>query len=136
MGAANRFHGRVQDGRAFFGGQEFDGVAFVGSDPGEAVGYVRPHELGITREPDGRASIRACVVSAHAAGPMPRVRLTEEHSAGHVEVVLPRDRLDELAPRAGERVHLIPRRLRMCPAAIAASRRNGGAEISSANEGE
>jgi ABC-type sulfate/molybdate transport systems ATPase subunit len=55
----------------------------------------------------------ATVVSAHSAGPMARVSLTKDGSGDHVEVVLSRDRLVELALHSGDRVFLVPQRVKV-----------------------
>ena len=113
LGTANRFQGRVEDGRAVVAGQEFADAAGMGA--GEAVGFVRPHEIEIVRVPGGQPSLAATVLSAHSAGPMARVHFTRDDTGEVVEVVLSRGQFDQLLLQAGERVHLIPRRMRLFP---------------------
>ena len=99
LGSVNRLRGVAQG----------DGI------PLDGVGYVRPHEIEIVRTPNGAPSFLATVRSAHSAGPMARVQLTREEGGEAVEVVLARAQFDVLDLRSGERVHLIPRRLRVFP---------------------
>jgi sulfate/thiosulfate transport system ATP-binding protein len=128
LGTANRFQGRVEDGRAVVGGQEFLGAE--GLVAGDAVGYVRPHEIEVVRISNGRPSLAATVLSAHSAGPMARVQLAREDTGDVVEVVLTRRQFDQLLLRAGEHVHLIPQRMRVFSGAAAESRPQSSAGTS------
>ena len=87
----------------------------AGRGESDAVGYVRPHEIEVEREPSGERSIPAIVRFANAAGPFVRLEAEREDGSGAVEVVLSRERFDALALRAGERIHLVPRRFRVFP---------------------
>ena len=114
LGTVNRFHTRLEEGRAFTGDTELV-IPDLGDHLEEAIGYVRPHEIEIVRTSDDRAGIPAKVVFANSAGPVARVELERTGSGELIEVILPRERYDELRLRAGENVFLIPRRVRLFP---------------------
>lgn len=113
LGTVNRFSARVEDGRAYVGEAELPAPDFKGAVRADAVGYVRPHDIDIVRETRERSAIPAVVRMANAAGPFVRVELERTEGGGAIEVILPRERFDELALKATERVFLIPRRFRV-----------------------
>jgi len=117
LGNVNSFQTRVESGRAFIGE---NALALAGSSlaaDGEGIGFVRPHEIEITREEaDGVSGIPARVVAAHSAGPMARVELVREGTSQRIEVVLARDVFDRLRLFRDERVFVVPRRVRIFPA--------------------
>ena len=76
-------------------------------------GYVRPHELDVSRAAaDGDGGLWATVVHVVGAGGLVRLEL-EGETGGVLRVELPRERFDALAPRPGERLRLRPRRVRV-----------------------
>jgi sulfate transport system ATP-binding protein len=118
LGTSNRFRARLEDGRAFVGEAELALPDLAGQEVGEAIGYVRPHELEIVRRAAGQNGIPARVLSASIVGPMARLELeleSEEHPEV-AEAVITREKFDQLALQPHEAVYLIPRRLRLFPA--------------------
>lgn len=113
LGSVNRLEGRVEAGRALVAGRALAQVPDLPA--GDAVAYVRPHEIAVTRTPGDDASLPATVLSAHSAGPMARVQFARDTTGEVVEVVLARAEFDALALSSGERVFLIPRRMRFFP---------------------
>jgi sulfate/thiosulfate transport system ATP-binding protein len=77
MGAVNLFHGRIESGKAVFGGLVLDHQE-GGADGRSASLLVRPHNLDIRRESGGKPSLRARVVRVQPAGPHVRVELQAE----------------------------------------------------------
>lgn len=113
LGSVNRFHARVEQGRAYFGETEIGVPNLDVEDADEAVGFVRPHELEIVRDLEGRTGIAARVVAANSAGPLARVELSLVSSSDQIEAVVPREQFDQLALRPGENVYVIPRKVRL-----------------------
>src|SRR5690606_19952218 len=130
LGAANRFAVRVGGGRCWVEGMEVHevvasdgagggGIVHVVGPEGdggpvvEAVGYVRPHEIEILRERDGRPAVAARVVAIHSEGPVARIELERAGGGETIEAALPRDHFDELGLRLHERVFAVPHRLRI-----------------------
>ena len=113
LGSVNRFQARVQSGRAFFGETEIGLPNLDVEDADEAVGFVRPHELEIVRNLDGRTGMPARVIAANSAGPLARVELVLLQSSDQIEAVVPREQFDLLELRPGDSVFVIPRKMRV-----------------------
>ncbi len=116
LGNVNLFHGRIENGKVYIGGDsavELDEThAHAHLESGKAVVYVRPHLLEIVTKPDGRRSIPATVDSINRAGPQVRVDLVAE-SGERVQVEIDHDRFRELGLAPGARVHLRPKEQRV-----------------------
>ncbi len=110
LGQVNLFHGRIEDGRAIVGGLELPA-------PHDAdrpvVGYARPHQLELSRQPEAANSLAGRVERVNAAGVQVRidVRLFDENRL--IEVVLSTERFGELALRPGETVFVRPRTIKV-----------------------
>jgi sulfate/thiosulfate transport system ATP-binding protein len=112
LGQVNRFVAWAEHGLAWVDGAAFEVPELRSTRALETVGYVRPHEIEVVRERDGRASIPARVRAVNASGPVARVEL--ERAGGQaVEVVLPWAQYDALRPVPGESVFLVPYRFRV-----------------------
>jgi sulfate transport system ATP-binding protein len=99
LGNVNLFHGRMDNG-----------TAQIQRDATEHLVFVRPHELEITRHPNGSNQFRATTKHINAAGPLVKVEaITEWGAAVHVEMAQERFRALEL--RKGEEVFITPRDL-------------------------
>jgi sulfate transport system ATP-binding protein len=109
LGNVNLFHGRLladfsPEGRG-------DGR----QEPIEsAVGFVRPHELEISRDlpPDARAVV-ACVVRIHSAGPQVRLELSIVGNGKPVSAELGRRQFEELALVPGDSIFVWPQSIRL-----------------------
>jgi sulfate transport system ATP-binding protein len=112
LGTVNRFRTRVHLGQAFLGETALPVPEFAAAEGADGISYVRPHEIEVVRRPDERPSIPARVLEIHAAGPVARISCAREDGEG-VEVVLTRERFEELGLQEAEQVHLVPRRFRV-----------------------
>ncbi len=103
MGHVNLFHGRVESDKAVFGPWELDRHA-TGQAPGQdARLFVRPHEMDILRESDGRPVANAVVKRIRSAGPYVKVEL--DLGSGEVLLVeLSHDRFNAIQPKVGEQI--------------------------------
>ena len=101
LGSVNLFHGRVHDGGASAGPQN------------APVGYVRPHELNITRTRNGAPTVEAVVRYIHAVGPTVRVELERADGGGSIDAELTREHFAALALKTGEAVHVTPRKIQV-----------------------
>jgi sulfate transport system ATP-binding protein len=107
LGNVNLFSGRVRD----------DGTMVVGDartetpetapefNPG-AVAYVRPHDIRVAREPIGLATLPARVIRSNAAGPLASLELERLDTHEQFTVQLSKEQFHELQPKAGERVYV------------------------------
>jgi len=78
-----------------------------------AAGYVRPHELEVHLTPEGDVSAPADVVRVNAAGPAVRLELRRADTGDVLEAEVTRERSLELGVKAGDRLFVTPRRLRV-----------------------
>ncbi len=113
LGSVNLFHGRVANGQATIGSLKVETPEHVNSTETQAVGFVRPHELDVTRESPGGQSIYAKVSHIHAIGAMVRVELEDIATHAVLSAEIPRGRYDELNLKAGESIYVTPRNMRV-----------------------
>jgi sulfate transport system ATP-binding protein len=113
LGAVNVFQGHVEGERAYVQGLEFAAPPTQGRE--RAHVFVRPHELEIHRHPVA-GSLVATVQRLVPLGAAVRVELTATGTGGALEVELDLRRNEALALAPGDRVHLLPRRVRVFPA--------------------
>lgn len=113
LGSVNLFHGRVHDGVARIGAISVNAPEHAGAIDSAAVGYVRPHDLEVFREPDGSNAIPAIIRYVHAVGSTVRLDLERTDNGQAVAAELTRDRYADLKPTAGESVYIAPRNMRV-----------------------
>ena len=78
MGSVNLFHGRIDSGKAVFGQLVLDHPNSAGADGQAARLFVRPYDLDIHPQHNGRPGLRARVERVQSAGPQVRVELVAE----------------------------------------------------------
>ena len=100
LGQVNLFHGRIEDGEVVPGNAPPTGA----SD--SVIGYVRPHQLDISRYQNGKPTWPARVLRINAAGIQVRIDVMLVNENRAVEVVLSQDRFQELALKIGEDVYV------------------------------
>jgi sulfate transport system ATP-binding protein len=113
LGNVNLFHGRIDGGRAHVESPGIHLAAQPAAGGSEIVGYVRPHDIDVSRERTSPDEIAAMVSHIHGAGGLPRLELERLDNREHVEVELTRDRLRELALQVGDHVHIRPKSMRV-----------------------
>jgi sulfate transport system ATP-binding protein len=113
LGNVNLFHGRVHQGRATVGDFQVAVPEHAEAQDAPAVGYARPHEIGIERSPSGPESVEAIVRRLHPVGPFVRVELESVPAGDLIEAELTPDRRRELNLVAGDRVFVNPKNLRV-----------------------
>lgn len=115
LGGVNLFHGRVHEGRVRIGDLEL-ALRENGSIPdGPAIGYVRPHEIQLGRQPEGTGAIEATVARIQAVGAVARLEMRRTDNGEVLEGELSQERWRELALAPGERVFVRPKTLRVFP---------------------
>ncbi len=103
LGNVNLFSGRVKDGAMVIGGAEFAAPDVAGEPDSEAVAFVRPHDIRVTRQPGGPA-LTAQVIRSNAAGPVANLELKRLDSGELFAVQLTKELFQELSPKPGEHV--------------------------------
>jgi sulfate transport system ATP-binding protein len=113
LGNVNVFHGRVKEGRATVGSLALDYPEYPHAEERPAALYMRPHELDIARQSDGKPGLTASIERVQAAGPVARIALKALESGSDIQVELSTARYEELQLRAGESVYVSPKRVRV-----------------------
>jgi sulfate transport system ATP-binding protein len=111
LGAVNVFHGRLEDGRAHFGGIDVPHPA-AGEQPAPARLYARPHELDVHRAPVA-GSFPAAVLRVTPLGSAVRLELDAPAVDRPLSAEVDARRAESLGLAAGDRVWVAPRRLRV-----------------------
>jgi sulfate transport system ATP-binding protein len=104
LGNVNLFSGRVRDGTVVIGGTEFAVPETAGESDSDAIAFVRPHDIRVTREPGGPAMLAARVIRSNAAGPLANLELTRLDSGEQFTVQLSKEQFQQLQLKAGEQV--------------------------------
>jgi sulfate transport system ATP-binding protein len=113
LGNVNVFSGRVQGGKARWGGVEVDFPDYPHDESRETAVYVRPHELDIDRHAWVENSMRMEVKRVNPAGAVAKVYGVSVEHGTPVHVELPNERYAELELREGEIVYVAPKRVRV-----------------------
>ncbi len=111
LGNVNKLPVRVEGGRALFGEKsqvELPTRMLSPTKDGLADAYIRPHELDISRSPEGGNAMRAQIVHINPAGSIVKVRLLAEDFGLMINVDLTLERYRQLGLKSGESVHITP----------------------------
>ena len=104
LGNVNLFSGRVKDGAVVIGGTEFAAPETAGETDSDAIAFVRPHDVRITRESGGQKTFPALIIRCNAAGPLATLELERIHGGKQFTAQLSKEEFQALQPRAGEQV--------------------------------
>jgi len=113
LGNVNVFSGRVQNGKAVWGGVEVAYPDYPHEESREAAVYVRPHELEIERFAADETALRVEVKRVNPTGSVAKIYGVSLEFGSPVHVELTPDRYAELELREGEVVYVLPRRVRV-----------------------
>jgi sulfate transport system ATP-binding protein len=113
LGDVNLFHGRVERGRVSIGGSQLDIPDLTAASDGNALAYVRTHEIELSGSSAGEHSILAVVRHLRAFGPIVRLELDRAGDGQVIEAEVPRARVEELGLCLGSTVYLAPRNPRV-----------------------
>jgi sulfate transport system ATP-binding protein len=113
LGNVNLFHGRVHDGEAKIANISIDIPEYRQVSDSAAVAYVRPYDIEINRNRQGSDEIEAQVRYIQGAGAVARFELERLDTLEIIDAELTKERYRELDLRAGERVFIRPRNMRV-----------------------
>lgn len=113
LGNVNLFHGRIDSGRARIGELEVELPASASGEDGPALGYARPHEMNVTREPSDASAISANLRHIFGVGPSVKLELQRCDTGTLLEAELGRKQFNELDLKLGDVVYVTPRNLRV-----------------------
>lgn len=115
LGHVNAFTGKVREGAVQIGGKKFAVPEIAGETEAPAVAFVRPHDIRISRQPDGASTFAACVKHFNAVGPTATLELKRVDSGEHFIVQLSKEEFQQLQPREGERVFVELKNVKVFP---------------------
>jgi sulfate transport system ATP-binding protein len=118
LGNVNVFHGRVENGRAFWHGIPIDYPDYPHAQAREARVYLRPHELEIAPVNEESAShtgdsLPARVIRVQRAGAVTRVACRPHGSEAELQVDLPTETARTMTLEPGTHVAITPRKARV-----------------------
>ena len=126
LGSVNTFRGRIVGAHLRVGEERLPHVSEQLHQGAEAIAFARPHELQILTDPETPDGVRAVVARILAFGASTRVELDSlaeasdaEEVPRHFEVVLSHEQVRALDLTEGQRVRLVPSRLRLFPRQVA-----------------
>jgi sulfate transport system ATP-binding protein len=115
LGNVNLFHGRISGGVLQAGSAAFATPQHNGLADADGIGYVRPHDLDVTRWVAGDAANHDGIVArlkrAHAIGPLAQLELEREDNRDLLEAVIPNEYFAALDLKEGEMLLVKPKRL-------------------------
>ena len=114
LGDVNRFQGRAHDGQVVFDGITLDAPEHQAVSDGEALAYVRPHELEVRRPGDGQAAgIPVQLSRIVQTGSIARLELERAGTDEIIEAHIPLAQLQSMNLHQGETLSVRPRRARI-----------------------
>jgi sulfate transport system ATP-binding protein len=108
LGQVNVFHGRMENGKLLFADMALDSPEHSGTPDRPVRVFVRPHDVEVDIQPNGRPCFRAVVTRIHSAGPNVRVELLAE-SGERVHAELTQERYRALNLSTNSQVFVTPR---------------------------
>jgi sulfate/thiosulfate transport system ATP-binding protein len=115
LGNVNAFAGKVRDGAVEIGDTKFTAPEIAGETDSDAVAFVRPHDIRVTREPHGPATLKARVKHFTAVGPFASLELERLDSHEQFTVQLTKEQFRNLEPQAGEELFVELQKVKIFP---------------------
>jgi sulfate transport system ATP-binding protein len=115
LGNVNLFSGRVREGSVVIGETEFAVEESAGETNSDAVAFVRPHDIRITREAGGQRTFPARVVRCNAAGPLANLELERLDGGGQFTAQLGKEEFQQLQLKAGDQVFVELKNVKIFP---------------------
>ncbi|MGK5093633.1 sulfate ABC transporter ATP-binding protein [Deltaproteobacteria bacterium TL4] len=112
LGDVNLFHGRVHQGQVDIGIMRIEVPEYSEAPSAPIVGYVRPHDMVVSRTTDAKHSLSAEIQDISTIGPIVRLELKTTMDQKSLEAILSRDDYQSLKLRRGEIVFVLPRRVK------------------------
>lgn len=113
LGNVNLFHSRVHEGQAHIGELALEIDAYKETQDSAAFAYVRPHDIDIQTENNGKPAFEATVTYIHSLGSLVRLELQRKDQTEIVEAELTREKFLQLALDVGSTVFIHPRNVRV-----------------------
>ncbi|HZF02578.1 MAG TPA: sulfate ABC transporter ATP-binding protein [Methylomirabilota bacterium] len=115
LGNVNAFAGMVREGSVQIGENKFAAPEVAGETETAAVAFVRPHDIRVSREPHGAATLPARVKHFNAVGPVANLELERLDSGEHFTVQLSKEEFLQLQPLIDEHVYVELKNVKIFP---------------------
>jgi sulfate/thiosulfate transport system ATP-binding protein len=113
LGNVNLFHSRVHEGWAHIDQLSLAVEHHQNTQDSPALAYVRPHDIEILNEGNGKPAIEAKVSYIHSLGPLVRLELQRSNQNDIVEAELTREKFLQLNLSIGSKVLMQPRNVQV-----------------------
>ncbi|MEH7110528.1 sulfate/molybdate ABC transporter ATP-binding protein [Bacillus sp. JJ1764] len=113
LGNVNLFKGRLHNGKLNDGSFEIAAPnEYAEKMNTEAVGYVRPHDIGINRE-ESRDSVRAKITHIHFVGSVVQIEMVRRDNNEYIEAEITKEYFRILDLKTGEDVCIKPKQMKV-----------------------
>ncbi|WP_026198784.1 sulfate/molybdate ABC transporter ATP-binding protein [Desulfitobacterium hafniense] len=109
LGNVNLFHGRMHDGKVELGSLQLEAPEHAGIGSADIVSYIRPHDIEIRLEDEGKGFIAAEIFFIRAVGPIVNLELKRLDNEEYIEVEISKEVYRSLKLKAKQKVYLRPR---------------------------
>ncbi len=109
LGNVNLFHGRMHDGKVELGSLQLEAPEHAGIGTADIVSYIRPHDIEICLEDEGKGFIAAEIFFIRAVGPIVNLELKRLDNEEYIEVEISKEVYRSLKLKAKQKVYLRPR---------------------------
>ncbi|QUO43474.1 TOBE-like domain-containing protein [Brevibacillus composti] len=106
LGRVNFFRGRIDDGKVKLGEAEFKADWAAQAENLPAVGYVRPHDIEVSRVPQNSQSVLSELCYVYDLGSVVRLELKRKDTGEILEAELSRRNYDELSLRPADTLYV------------------------------
>ena len=113
LGNVNLFHGRVHDGKVELGPLTLDVPEHAKSRNQEIVSLIRPHDIEISVQEEGKEFIAAEILFIRAVGPIVNLELKRLDNGDYIEAEISKEIYKKLALKEKQQVYLKPRDFRV-----------------------
>lgn len=117
LGNVNRFQGHIREGRLQLGNTEFNLPNHGGLKDADVVAYVRPHEIKVRAQANGKSAIPATIKHVNAAGPLVHLELERNDDGSRVTVDLTKEESSQISLQPGDQIFVELKNVRVFPEA-------------------
>lgn len=108
LGNVNIFEGHMQNGKLMNGSVAFSVPNAFKNETGAVYGYVRPHELTLSKESKSSQSLQATIVHVHHIGRTVNIELKRNDNGQLIEAEITREEFSSLNVQIGDSVFVTP----------------------------
>lgn len=113
LGNVNLFHGRVHNGKVELGSLKLDAPDYIVTTNKDVISYIRPHDIEIRLEGDGKEFIDAEIIFIRAVGPIVNLELKRLDNGDYIEAEISKEMFRKLALKEKQKVYVRPKDFRV-----------------------